>query len=111
MLGEHGENTHAYFIYQSAIKIPLIIKSPGQTKPRRISSLVGLIDIVPTICSLLGIRYPSCIQGKDLSAHLTENPPDEKRYIFCESFTPTKHNANPLLGIIGKRWKYTRGKK
>ena len=29
MLGEHGEPTHTYFIYESVIKVPLVFKVPG----------------------------------------------------------------------------------
>jgi len=106
MLGEHGEIEHGYFIYQSAIKVPLIIKLAGRSKPQKINRLASLNDIVPTICGLLGIRPPSQIQGKDLSVNFAENPPTEKRYVYCESFTPTKHNANPLFALISDQWKY-----
>ena len=35
MLGEHGEMTHSYFIYQSAVKVPLIFNLPGLFKGKR----------------------------------------------------------------------------
>ncbi len=107
MLGEHGEAEHGFFIYQSAIKVPLIVKMPGQSQPKRTDRLVGLIDIVPTVCNLLGIEEPKPIQGHDLSGFLLKGQePDENRYIYCESFLPTKHNANALLGMVTDGWKY-----
>ncbi len=107
MLGEHGEVTHAYFIYQSAIRVPLIFKLPGQNKPVRIKSIAGLIDIVPTICGLLGIEAPKNVQGVDLFASSKgESTSGQDRHIFCESLYPTKYDANTLLGVVNDRYKY-----
>ena len=104
---EHGELTHGYFIYQSALKVPLIFKLPGKVKPRRIKDIVGLIDITPTICSLLGVEMPSQVHGVDLSAYIKGHQPKvQDRYVFCECFTATKYNGNSLLGVVTDRWKY-----
>ncbi|MBC8206185.1 MAG: sulfatase-like hydrolase/transferase [Kiritimatiellaeota bacterium] len=107
MLGEHGEATHTYFIYESAIKVPLIVKLPGQKEGITVSDPVGLIDIVPTICSLLKIDPPADIQGVDLSAFLLgENPDIDERYLYSESVSPTRFGASSLMGISTARWKY-----
>ena len=107
MLGEHRELTHGYFVYQSAIKVPLIIRLPGQTKSRRINRLVGLIDIVPAICNLLGLEVPSGVQGKDLSAYFDgKRFLAPERHLYCESMYPTKYKANSILGVVTDRFKY-----
>jgi len=107
MLGEHSELTHGYFIYQSAIKVPLIIKLPGQTKSREISHIVGLVDIVPTVCELLGLEVPGDIQGADLSGYFGgKQPPAADRHLYCESMYPTRYDGNSLLGVITERFKY-----
>jgi len=107
MLGEHKEAAHAYFIYQSAIKVPLIFKLPGKSRPKRISGLVGLVDIVPTICSLLGIEPQTQMQGDDLSPYLRKkNPPNQDKYVYCESLLCTKYDCSPLLGVVNNRFKY-----
>ena len=68
LLGEHGEATHSFFIYQNALRVPLIVKLPHspsddeasrQDEPRRIDSVAGLVDIVLTICGLMGIDSPA----------------------------------------------------
>ncbi|MBN2294560.1 MAG: tetratricopeptide repeat protein [Pirellulales bacterium] len=107
MLGEHGEKTHAYFIYQGALKVPLIIKPTGRNGPKRIKELVGLTDIFPTVCGFLGMDPPAQMQGRDLSASLLGNelPPGDAK-LYCESFLPTKYNACSLLGVVTDRWKY-----
>ena len=107
MLGEHGEKTHAYFIYQSAIKVPLIFKLPESCKPQRIKEPAALVDIVPTICGLLDIKLPAQISGKDLSCYFGKNvSSDSDRYIYCETLYPTTYNANSLLGVVADPWKY-----
>ena len=107
MLGEHGELTHTYFIYQGAIKVPLIFKLPEHNQPARIKSIAGIIDIVPTVCSLLNSDTPEHIQGVDLSASIQgEDTSEQERYLYCESLTATNYQANSLLGIVNNRFKY-----
>ena len=107
MLGEHGEDTHMYFIYQSAIKVPLIFKLPGFNKPKKIDTLVGLIDIVPTICSFLGLKTPKEVDGCDLCPFFYDKQPsDMKRYIYAESLVPFSIGANSLRAVLTERWKY-----
>jgi len=107
MLGDHGEQTHSYYIYQTAIKVPLVFKLPGQKKAKKIKPVVGLIDIVPTICSLLEIEIPHDIQGVDISGHFGgRNSPEKDRHLYCESFMPTIYNANSLFGVVTDRYKY-----
>lgn len=106
-LGEHGEDYHAYFIYQSNIKVPLVIKTPGQDNPQRIDTPVGLIDIVPTILGYLGIDIPDDVQGTDLSINYNKKiPSDKERYRYCESLTATQYDCSTLRGVVGSRWKY-----
>lgn len=108
MLGDHRELTHGYFIYQSALKVPLIFRGPGVSKSGRLEQCVSLIDIVPTVASLLGIEVPEQVQGQDLSPWLKgRTAPVKERRFYAESFTPTRYyGANSLLGLVGERWKY-----
>ena len=52
-LGEHGEATHGYYVYDSTIRIPWILKVPGQTA-RRVGAQVRLVDVMPTMIELAG---------------------------------------------------------
>jgi arylsulfatase A-like enzyme/Flp pilus assembly protein TadD len=107
MLGEHGEPYHGYFIYQSAIKVPLIIKLPGQTESQKIKQAVGLIDIAPTICKMVGLKMPPQVQGKDLSAYFyNKQEALPERHLYSECMNPTQYNANSLLGVVTDRFKY-----
>lgn len=107
MLGEHRERFHGYFIYQGALRVPLIFRLPGQKSPRRVAELVGLIDVVPTVCGLLKVDRPPILHGVDLSLAVRgkdfQLPP---RALYCESFQATRYDANSLLGLVTDQWKY-----
>jgi arylsulfatase A-like enzyme/Tfp pilus assembly protein PilF len=107
MLGEHGETTHMYFIYQSAMKVPLVYKLPGSNAAHKIDNLASIIDIVPTVCDLVDIDPPAGIQGKNLAGYFRNKPPPpEDRHLYCESLYPTKYEASSLLGLMSRQWKY-----
>ncbi len=108
LLGEHGEDTHAFFIYESAIRVPLIIHLPGQTACKSIEEFVGLIDIVPTVCRLTDMDIPAAVAGRDLSGYFKETTATDMEMVpyYCESLYPTKYGGNSLLGILSKPWKY-----
>jgi len=65
MLGEHGELTHGFFIYESATHIPLIISGPG-VPARVVPDQVRIVDVMPTALSLLGVPIPAEVQGTNL---------------------------------------------
>jgi arylsulfatase A-like enzyme len=49
-LGEHGEDEHGFFLYEAAIRIPLILKLPLSYDVRsyRIDTIAQTIDLLPT---------------------------------------------------------------
>ncbi len=65
MLGEHSEITHGFFIYDGAVRIPLMIAGPG-IPAAVIDESVRIIDVLPTVLGLLGVEPPTVVQGADL---------------------------------------------
>jgi choline-sulfatase len=65
MLGEHGEQTHGFFIYDAAVHIPLIMAGPG-LPARTVPDQVRIVDVMPTVLALLGLRGPGVVQGVSL---------------------------------------------
>lgn len=107
MLDEHGESEHGYFIYESAIKVPLVFKLPGKREAKRIEEYVGLVDITPTICDLLSVQPPEHVEGISLAPYLFGRTPEGSgRALYCESLTATRYGANSLLGLVEGSWKY-----
>ena len=67
-LGDHGEPTHGLFIYESVIRVPLIIRAPFETmRGRRVADPVRIVDVVPTVLDLLGETVPSDTDGQTLT--------------------------------------------
>src|SRR5262245_3829558 len=48
-LGDHGEQEHGLFVYRETIRVPLIVKLPGNHERRHVSTPVQHIDLLPTI--------------------------------------------------------------
>src|SRR4029079_7365384 len=53
-LGDHGEETHSMFLYEAAIRVPLILWRPGRLAPRLVKEPVRTIDLAPTLLELVG---------------------------------------------------------
>lgn len=104
-LGEHGEITHGFFAYNSAIWIPLFIYIPGM-KPQVVHQNVSHIDIFPTICNTLKIKKPPLIQGISLLPSM-KGKNLEKRSIYFESLAPFYDLGwAPIRGIIQDKHKF-----
>ena len=104
-LGEHGEMTHSYFAYNSTLHVPLIIAGPG-IAPRRVAANVGHVDILPTVCELLGVKPRPDLQGRSLAA-LMKTGRDEDRALYFESLEPyLNKGCAPLRGFIRGRVKF-----
>ncbi|MDX1998335.1 MAG: sulfatase-like hydrolase/transferase [Thermoanaerobaculia bacterium] len=66
-LGEHDEKTHAIFIYDATVHIPLILRAPGLVPPGlRVKTPVHQVDLMPTVLSALGLPGGEKTQGLDL---------------------------------------------
>ncbi|HEY8148152.1 MAG TPA: sulfatase, partial [Vicinamibacteria bacterium] len=53
-LGDHGELTHGFFVYQSTLRVPLIIAGAGVPVAHR-TSLAREVDVLPTILARVAV--------------------------------------------------------
>ena len=66
-LGAHGEAMHGIFLYDETIQVPLFFKLPGALLAgRRVTSRVRLVDVAPTLLSMLSLPLPPTFQGESL---------------------------------------------
>jgi arylsulfatase A-like enzyme/thioredoxin-like negative regulator of GroEL len=108
-LGEHGELTHGYFIYDATLLVPLIIKPPANAAiaPRRVDASVRTIDIAPTVLQLLGIPPAPRMQGSSLlSLMLGKTTTSPTGVAYCETFYPSEFGWSPLRAVRTGRYKY-----
>src|SRR4029077_11435770 len=67
-LGEHGEKTHGFFIYNATLHVPFMIHLPGVNAAGRpaaktVPDLVNLADLMPTVLQVLKLNIPAQVQG------------------------------------------------
>ena len=71
-LGDHGEETHGLFVYDSTIRVPLILQGPGVPAGGVVASTVRLIDVAPTLLDLADLPPLGGEEGVSLGSTLTE---------------------------------------
>jgi Tfp pilus assembly protein PilF len=110
-LGEHGEDEHGFFVYNSTLHVPLIIK-PHRGSPlkrRQIGPPVEIISIGPTILQLAAIQDPiqSQFQARSLVALMTHGQAPEDRVAYGETFYPfSSFGWSPLRSLQTARYHY-----
>jgi len=81
-LGEHAEPTHGLFIYDSTIRVPLILAGPGIPSGRVVASLARGIDVAPTLLDLAHLPPLPDAEGRSLKATWGERKAvDEPAYV------------------------------
>lgn len=103
---EHGPNLH-----DAGLEVPLAVAGPGIEPGRVLTGAVSLVDLAPTLLSLLGIdpaaRPPA--DGVDLSPLLLGEKPERRRarerVVFAESGSALWNEATDrvVTGRAGQR--------
>jgi arylsulfatase A-like enzyme/tetratricopeptide (TPR) repeat protein len=98
-LGQHGEDTHGYFAYNTTLCIPLILCAPG-LKPGRVDQTVVHMDVFPTVCDVLGVAKPKGLQGLSVLP-ATRGQTLPRRSLYFESLYPYYSRGwAPLYGYL-----------
>ena len=110
-LGEHGEPTHGLLLYQSTLRVPLLLAAPGVLAPRVVRQPVGLADLAPTVAALLGqpLQPPDAttpLDGRDLSAALLAGGEPSPADLYAESRYPATFGWSPLVALRRQQLKY-----
>jgi Tfp pilus assembly protein PilF len=108
-LGEHGEQTHQYFIYQSTLWVPLIFHWPlgAGPYPAQVDQPAMLLDVAPTVLQFLGIPRPPQFQGRSLFELLSPNGGRAARGVYSESLYARDHlGCSALRSLRLGHYKY-----
>ena len=63
-LGDHGEEQHSIFVYREDLQVPLLLKLPGSRQGGgTIHGVAQLVDVAPTLLSLVGLPRPKELTG------------------------------------------------
>ena len=107
-LGEHGEDTHSFFVYDATIAVPLILSAPGRIPAAlRVRPQARLIDLAPTILAFVGVEPLNGVQGLDLRPALDDPPLELVLPAYSETFYPRySFGYSPLRALRTGGWKY-----
>ncbi len=107
-LFEHGEPTHSHFLYNSTVRVPLVLWGlEGLSAGKHIESLVRNIDIAPTALDLLGLYPLYDIDGVSLGPLLRGEVSNLGLTAYGEaSRMASTFNISPLRFVRDGRWKY-----
>jgi arylsulfatase A-like enzyme/Flp pilus assembly protein TadD len=104
-LGDHGEQTHGLFAYESTLKVPLVIVDPDRP-PHTESSLARHVDLVPTILHRAGAQPPAGLPGRDLFGEPAAAAEDAHDSYFEALSASLNRGWAPLVGLIHAGEKY-----
>jgi arylsulfatase A-like enzyme/Flp pilus assembly protein TadD len=102
--GEHGETGHSLFVYDTTLRVALLVAGPRVPLHRVVDDPVCLIDVAPTVLDLLGepglapdgVDLVPTMAGAFLPA----------RALYAESFAPLiDFGWSPLRSVREGRWK------
>ncbi|MFO7821966.1 MAG: sulfatase-like hydrolase/transferase [Lentisphaeria bacterium] len=100
LLGDFGRFFKTCF-FDGAVKVPLIWRIPGfhnAGKWRR-DQLVGVQDILPTLCHLTGTTLPCSVDGEDISNVITESADTARDFYISQG-------AGGKYMLRTSQWKY-----
>ncbi|HZQ08225.1 MAG TPA: sulfatase [Anaerolineae bacterium] len=110
VLGDHGEEflEHGSVghlppkLYQELLHVPLLIHAPSRHTPRRMATPFGVIDLAPTLLTMLGVEAPASFQGVSrwdslIKGNLTPAPIISEAIENCRNLQHVQSRLQPRL--------------
>jgi arylsulfatase A-like enzyme len=95
-LGDHGEQGHGIFVYQSVVHVPLVVCWPG-VRPGRVASPVELTDVMPTVLAIEGV--PAGRVDGHAIAPFVRSRYAPARDVYTESMYPLRFGWSDLRSL------------
>jgi arylsulfatase A-like enzyme/Tfp pilus assembly protein PilF len=93
-LRDHGEAGHGFFVYESTMRVPLIVRVPyAAMRHRRIADPVRSVDVMPTVLDLLSVPKPANVvmDGASITPLMTGSRPEMGLEAYAEAVYPLHH--------------------
>ena len=107
-LGEHQEDTHGIFLYDSTTHVPLIVKLPAGRevgKEKVVDAQVRTTDILPTVLDLVGAPALATTDGESLMPYFAGTEV-AARTVFGETDYPLRFGWAPLRSVRMEGFKF-----
>lgn len=88
--GEKGLWSHQEVLYNTALRVPLIIRYPGRVPSGLVGAPVSLTDVLPTLLELLGMETPEWVEGKSLLPLMLGKEEGNERAAFSQLWDARK---------------------
>ena len=99
---DHGETSHSLRVFDTTMRVPLIVRAPGRSGGQRVDDLASVVDVLPTVLDLLDLPPIAGVQGRSLVPLLDGDDGDDgddERQVYFES----------LVGRLDYGWGELRG--
>ena len=103
MFGAHGRHAKNIF-YDESVRVPFLIEWEGHIPAGRKDFCFNTVDIMPTLLSLMGLKYPEEVEGEDLSECLISDADNSEPSLMMGT------GPTAIFGR-GKEWRAVRGKR
>jgi len=106
-LGEHGQPNHSTDLYNSQIRVPLVVAGPG-IRPGHFQETVSLTDLVPTLIELAGYVPPKgpSIDGRSIADLMTGKRLDAPGSgTAFAAMIKDRSNPGGVTAIVSGQWK------
>ncbi len=106
-LGDHGEDFHGYFVYDTTVHVALIVRLPSRADAGQVrDESVSHVDLLPTILDLVGLPSLEKVQGRTLTPLIAGKHVQWDRPVYSESLYPLLHYGwAPLRALRTDRFK------
>jgi len=105
--GEHGEEGHGIFLYQTAIRVPMFVYHPRLTpRPARVAQVISVVDLFPTILDLMDLSRPEGLLSVSFAGAMQTGkfPPGEA---YSESeYVWRSYGWAQQRSLINANWKF-----
>ena len=107
-LGEHGEDEHGVFLYDSVLRIPWVMRLPGRERSGTVvSEQVRAIDLMPTLLEMLNVTVPKGLDGESLVAIVRGRTRRDPPPAYAETYYPKLHFGwSELRSVRVGDWKF-----
>jgi arylsulfatase A-like enzyme len=95
---EHGWTGHGQSLYQELTHGVLVMWNPKMIPtPMRVAEPVQLIDVMPTVLDLLGLKIPDVVEGQSLAPFVKGQPFQRRGPVVTSRFAHPYSTHNELI--------------
>lgn len=94
MMGAHGQTAKGV-MYEEAVRVPMLIKMPGQKEMKRVKGPMSHIDVMPTIVDLMNPPASEQLEGKSLRPVMESASPRLEEAVVVEWNNAAPNGGSP----------------